>query len=227
MSVIGLALYGSCARRDDDEKSDVDILAITQDDQVATKTFNKTNLSYYPMDKILKLASKGDLFVLHINQEAKVLYDQCEIFEKINNIFEYKEHYQDEINRASELGWFLISIGSPNVNALILNRRVAWCVRTILIAKSAEARNPVFSAKSLRSFASSESVYYLIKNKDNHKFDKNVISIFSEFLMTFGHVACSKMTPNQWVHHFAATENKVAEKTVERIFRLSLGEGYI
>src|SRR4051812_15822449 len=110
------------------------------------KCHNRINFSYYPMGDILSLATQGDLFVLHIKTEAKVLYDAHEFFKKIDAFFHFKESYQKEIIQVSELGWFLISISSNKLDASMFNKRVAWCVRTILIAKSADNRNPVFSA---------------------------------------------------------------------------------
>jgi len=185
MSVLSLALFGSHARGDGDASSDVDILAIEDLGTLKTKSEGSANFAFYPFDFLLNLSRNGDLFMLHIVSESKVIYDPLGLLSRISNEFKYRDSYLDDISKASEIGWLLIDKATV-IPANILNRRIAWCVRTILIAQAAELRMPIFSASGLANFSKWPDAMTLIKSKGSSDFSGANIWIFERFIERFG-----------------------------------------
>ena len=149
MTIIAQYLFGSHARNDFSEQSDIDLLAVQSENYFANNSAGKLNISFYPKSNILEAASAGDLFVMHIVREAKCVYDS----EGFDNIlackFIYKKDYSAEISSAIDLGWFIVNSATLFKDILTLNRRISWCVRTVLIAKSAQEGDPIFTTGRL------------------------------------------------------------------------------
>ena len=53
-----------------------------------------------------------------------------------------------EIAHATDLGWYLAKFGDE-LNSDLQVKRSLWCIRTILIARSAERRDPIFAPQLL------------------------------------------------------------------------------
>lgn len=173
------------------------------------------SLSLYPTRHLLRSARSGDLFVCHLVQEAKVLYDDQGRFEKVRQEFRLRDSYGDEVKKASELGWFLINHGRRFKNSATVNRRIAWCVRTILIARTAEARHPVFAADALAKFAGSVKVEQLIRHKSSNDLRDQILSSFAEFLDVWGcaDIGSIDRSPAAYLQHFRKSGNAVALQT--------------
>jgi len=230
MAILSLALYGSCARGDQESGSDVDLLAIVDEKTLTTLSENKISVSIYPQEHITFLAASGDLFALHLVTEAKVLYDAAGAFDKFRSSFKYKPSYSVEKKLASDLGWFLLLWSREFSNTPLLNKRVAWCVRTILIAEAAEQRRPVFSARDLADLAKSETVYRLIKSKDDAVRNDASLNELRSFLEQYGTDAPSSFAQHDLgavMEHFHVTKNAVAVKTAEGLLKNILTETYI
>ncbi|MFC7514091.1 nucleotidyltransferase domain-containing protein [Herbaspirillum sp. GCM10030257] len=193
MSIDTLILYGSCAREDEDAESDIDLFALTTAEDHNMVVKQKVNLAIYPLKLALNMAENGDLFLLHIVEEGKVIYDSEGHFDKLRSSFSYRSTYRSEIIKASDLGWTLIELAPNSNNHTLINRRMAWCVRTILIAMCAEKRTPRFSASSLAKYSGDASVTALIKNKNSDRLDRNILLDFKNFLHKFG------SPPPEWI----------------------------
>lgn len=87
-------LFGSVARGDQDEQSDVDILIViddcSEDDYIKYKKEYASILqipvswiSLYRKKKILKMHEKGSYFLWHLKQEGKVLYSRENELDKL------------------------------------------------------------------------------------------------------------------------------------------------
>lgn len=87
-------LFGSVARGDQDEQSDVDILIVidncSEDDYIKYKKEYASILqipvswiSLYREKKILKMHEKGSYFLWHLKQEGKVLYSRENELDKL------------------------------------------------------------------------------------------------------------------------------------------------
>lgn len=223
MPIVTLALYGSCARRDDDEQSDVDILAVTTEDKIFSHVDSKLTFSYYPKQYLLDRARAGDLFVLHLVREARALYDHSGVMDELRDSFALKASYSDEIRSASDLGWFLVRWAEKFENYLLLNKRIAWCVRTILIAKSTEQGGAVFSAMELSKFSEFDITYDLIRNKNCDRLLGWVIPSFKDFLEKFGANDYKQLLQSssyeESLAHFEIHANDVGKSTAELLLR--------
>ena len=181
-----MLLFGSHARGDQDSRSDTDLLLITQEDSQRHVVKGHLSTSLYSFENLRDRAKNGDLFVGHIVREAKAIYDPGGQLNVLQSEFRLRRSYDDEIQRATDLGWFLIDHGASMINASLVNKRIAWCVRTILISRSAESGNPVFSASSLAEFARSRFVLTLIKNKDEEIVIIDILRSLEVVLANFG-----------------------------------------
>lgn len=70
------------------------------------------------------------------------------IFDELKNEFQYKENYNIDIATAFYLANVILNEKDNISNWAVANKRISWCVRTILISISVENRKPVFSKES-------------------------------------------------------------------------------
>jgi hypothetical protein len=172
---------------------------------------------YYPWSKLLTDAANGDLFVCHIVQEAKPLFDPDDQLTALRAAFHLRTTYTREIEHASDLGWYLARFGR-NIDSRVLVRRMIWCVRTILIARSAEAGVPIFAPQALASSAPrSEAARLLLAERHQRKADAKIRHSFRQFLVEESHSRLwhQKWSMTEFSDHFVATSNEVALQTLE------------
>ena len=213
MPLWSMAVFGSRARGDDDPKSDIDILLITSGKKPRLVNKDRLSFSLYPSKWLLKKAQAGDLFVFHLVREAKVIYDSRGDFARMCVAFQQKDSYELEIRQASTLGWFLYRYGAEFDSYNQINRRMAWCVRTILIARTAEAGEPVFSAAALSRFAKSRAVEQLIKNKSDDDLNPENFALFLGFLEEWGSADMHTAAPEAYLEEFRRSKNTIGIKT--------------
>ena len=188
MAILGVALFGSRAREDGGAESDTDLLALTTDRQPSHTARNGVVLSSFPYGLMLHRAGLGDLFVLHVNTEAAVLYQSAAfpVFKTIKDTFRFKDDYFREIGLPSDVGWFLMRFGERLRSARLVNTQMAWVTRTILIARAAAQRQPIFGARQLAEFSGSPDVLTLIENRNSGERDPSMIEKFAQFIRTHG-----------------------------------------
>lgn len=229
MTILALALYGSRARGDNSEQSDVDLFAITDEHEYRMMVNGKINVACYPFPLALERAAEGDLFILHICSEAKELYQSFGELNELKSTFCYKENYFLEVSRASDLAWFLVESGSDFRNFTLLNKRIAWCVRTILIAKSAQTKDPCFATSKLVEFSGMQHTVMLIEGKNSTLFQPELIERLIEFLKKMGmprpNVKKSKAL-TEYSNIFKATSNSMGLKTLRSIQGDAAAENY-
>ena len=216
MAILTLTIYGSRARGDYTSSSDIDLFAITDEDHYRMVVEGKTNLACYPKDLAEQRAMNGDLFILHICSEAKEIYGDGFYFNCLKNAFKYKPNYYHEKSNAAELAWFLIDLSSKFRNVLLLNKRIAWCVRTILIASAAESREPIFSKESLVEYSGNNLVGKLISLKDSSIFNRDCMSELEKFLISFGFYrpTLPSVSLNPYRNRCVVTNNGMGLKTL-------------
>lgn len=147
-SVAATLLFGSLSRGDQSQDSDTDLLMITHDDETRHVSVGSLSLFFYPWNDLENKARNGDLFVCHLVRESKPLFDPNDYLSKLKEAFEFRSDYLTEIGHATDLGWYLVRFGD-DLNSQLRGKRALWCIRTILIARSAERRNPVFAPQLL------------------------------------------------------------------------------
>lgn len=217
MNVASLIIYGSCARGDNVVTSDVDLLSLTSEGEYRMIVQNKINLALYPKLNAFEMAKTGELFMLHIVREGRALIDFDADFEKLKSNFQFKSSYATEISNATALGWALIQLGREVKNFALINKRIAWCVRTILIAKAAERKEAIFSAQALAKFANDPSIGNLIENKNSSINNQKIYKPFQEFLEKWGNTEFIFKSMNllDYKKYFEKSENIVGLKTIK------------
>lgn len=143
-----LILFGSHARGDQTIESDIDLLGINESKKFTVRNIDSVNFSFYSPTKALDMSCNGDLFFLHIIKEGKCLFNEV-FFTQLKSSFRFKNSYIDEASVAFYLALKIFENKDKIINWPVANKRISWCVRTILIALSAENKTPYFSKSQL------------------------------------------------------------------------------
>jgi hypothetical protein len=222
MATIGLVLYGSRTRGDHTEESDVDLLAVTRGEPRASYTHGRVSVSRYPLDHVVGRARAGDLFAFHIVSEGRVVYEQEPVFETIASAFTLRSDYSREIGLASNVGWLLLHHRGLIASAKLLNEKMAWCTHSVLVARAATERLPVFSTAGLAEFAGSSDVAVVLRHKRCSTVSDEATESFRRVLGRFG----SKEPPALRTlaaerRRFEADRNHAGVNTVRLLIRQS------
>jgi hypothetical protein len=136
---------------------------------------------------------------------------------KLKKSFCFKPNYQSEIAQATELGWFLARFGE-GLNPALQAKRILWCVRTILIARSAELREPVFAPQLLAERTKSEAARELLSKRHDRRDGAALRHSLRLFLRQE-----TKLEPfhqhagrTAFARRFKETSNKVALQTLRQ-----------
>lgn len=212
MVVVAETLFGSRARGDHSEYSDVDLLHVTNDDRASHSQIAGVSVSSYPLVDLKQRAATGDLFLYHVLFEGRPLYDPGEHFEALKRAFKLRSDYSVDIRRAVDLGWFMVHHHHSIPDRHLIGRRVAWVARTILIAKSAENGRPVFSRTALADEAPRVDVHGLIAAKDSTTLEEGTLGKLAVFLRRYGDRSAFAGVPSQewFVERFKRSQNVVA-----------------
>lgn len=226
MSIEAIFLYGSWARGDQGEKSDKDLLLVTDESHGYHVTDGHHSMTYYPLVSLKEKAALGDLFVYHIVLEAKSVFDPNNILGILRKLFTPKKSYQSEIRHGGDLGWYLVhNYGWLPQN--LVAKRIAWSVRTILIARSANDNHPVFSPDRLASLSGFSGTDKLIATRHGN-FSADAVQGLQSFLEfeaspdPFGPLASEAV----WRRHFIETSNYVGIQLLKKLGEGSLSTPY-
>ncbi|MGF7151464.1 hypothetical protein FHS96_005130 [Sphingomonas zeicaulis] len=215
MTIAAVALYGSQARGDAVLGSDVDLLMVTDEDHNRHVGIGTLSIYFYPWNSLLRDAAAGDLFVCHIVREARSLHDPEDRLGALARSFRFKPSYCEEIRKASDLAWYLASFPDM-LNGALGAKRVAWTVRTILIARAAERRTPCFAADALVAFSGLPLVGTLIGRKGESRIAADTPDLLARFLHHFGLPAPMRSgAPADYHAYFAVERNEVALQTLK------------
>jgi len=228
MAILSLALYGSRARNDFVATSDTDLFAITDDPIYEMMFSGATNIACYPLDLALSRAKEGDLFFYHLTLESVTMYDPVGYMDQLKAAFVKKDSYRREKKHAVELGFALLSNIGMHTNYFYINKRLAWCFRTILIAKSAEEGVPVFSAKQLAERFKDKDIELLLATKKAKGYLPEVYNLMREKLQRYGAQGESTVPMDilAQLQYFTEQENTMGVKTIETIMKRADEESY-
>lgn len=217
MVVIATLLFGSLARADHSEGSDTDLLMVSHDENTRHVSVGHLSLFLYPWHQLERDAREGDLFVCHLAREAKPLMDPDGYLAKLQSAFQFRSSYQVEIDRAIDLGMYLVRFGDE-LDSTLLTKRALWCIRTILIARSAERRNPVFAPQRLAASTQSAAARDLLINRHIHRECAAVRRRLRSFLEEETHPSTVLEAADRayFIERFDATSNKVALQTLRQ-----------
>lgn len=165
-----LLLYGSVARGDSTKFSDIDLLSVGP--EFSNKYIVKNiNVSYYNLEKLREMSKSGSLFVYHLNQEAKIIFDDAGILgDIIYRDFSLKSNYYEDVSFAFDLLNEISRNYQGALNYSFANSKIAWCLRTIYAGMGANMGIPMFSKKGIVKNFGKDSIEYLkIKNKSTNQ----------------------------------------------------------
>ena len=217
MTVVATLLFGSLARADQSEGSDTDLLMVNLDDEPRHVSVGHLSLFLYPWRKLQHDARDGDLFVCHLVREAKPLVDPDGYLPKLKEAFRFRSDYVAEIAHATDFGWYLVRFGE-DLNSNLQNKRALWCIRTILIARSAERRDPVFAPQLLAEQTRSVAGRELLTNRHNardHAEVRQSLRLFLEEEATFDPFN-ELADRSAFIERFRATSNQVGLQTLQQ-----------
>ena len=217
MPVVATLLFGSHARADQSEGSDTDLLMVNLDDETRHVSVGHLSLFLYPWHKLEHDARDGDLFVCHLVCEAKPLFDPDGYLPKLKEAFRFRSDYVAEIVHATDFGWYLVRFGE-DLNLNLQAKRALWCIRTILIARSAERHEPVFApqllAEQTRSVAGRDLLTSRHSARD-HAEVRQSLRLFLEEETTLD--PFNKLADRSaFIERFRATSNQVALETLQQ-----------
>jgi hypothetical protein len=226
MAVVATLLFGSLARADHAEGSDTDLLMVSLDKHTHHVSVGHLSLFLYPWHQLQQDARDGDLFICHLAYEAKPLIDPDNYLAKLQSAFQFRSSYQGEIDRATDFGMYLVRFGDE-LNSSLLTKRALWCIRTILIARSAERRDPIFAPQRLAENTQSAAARDLLANRhihrDNAAVQQRLLSFLKEETESNGILETADRA--HFMERFDATSNKVALQTLRQEQNSRMGYG--
>jgi hypothetical protein len=186
-------------------------------------------MAFYPADDLLEKARSGDLFASHIVHEAVPLHDPAGRLDELRAVFRPPASYAPQITAASDLAWFLVD-HEATLPAGLANARIAWCARTIAIARAAQRGRIAFSPTALRAAIDAQELPGLVGLKDRHERLDGTTHSLERFARTHG---CNRpLTGEQpsvrrYKRHFEATANGFGLKTIRQARLKAVDGGYI
>ena len=158
-------------------------------------------LYHYSSDWLGAKAKQGDLFVWHIITEALAIFDPNGFHVKLQEEFQFSPSYEDEILKASDVGWAIVSLWDE-LSAASINRKLAWGVRTIAIAQAAGLQKPAFSARALADVLAYPNIVSLVGQKDEAHLSEKSLKDLLDFLAEFGFLEETVISaPSISTHH--------------------------
>jgi predicted nucleotidyltransferase len=156
--LLSLVLFGSRARGDHRLTSDVDLLGVVEGGVIKEEISSRgTSFYRYPLETLRAKSEDGDLFVVHLASEGKILHDTAQLFADVCEQFRYRDSYERDLREASGVVYYFLD--RPKLlQSRAARKRLVWGLRTILIARSAEQRIPAFSSSALAKFAGNDDI---------------------------------------------------------------------
>ena len=129
-----LLLYGSHARSDAGQTSDVDILQVTPI-HTSPYAIGRINVTCYTLDQLLRLARTGGLFARHLTFEALALTDPDDVLGKIKSAYVSPSAY-DGLKKEVGGSAPLLDVTEPQFTENVegLSSLVSYLARTYLYA---------------------------------------------------------------------------------------------
>ena len=161
---IGILVYGSRARADYVQDSDLDLLALVYEPG-GSKTYGKANLSCYTPAQLC--SASGTLFGMHIRRDGVVIADtNCEL-ENLINSFEDPDPSQ-LLSRVRHFSAILdASTADLDLHLPGLCRLARYLLRTAIYSLALAEGQPCFSVRELaKRFAQPELVTLLSSDPD-------------------------------------------------------------
>jgi predicted nucleotidyltransferase len=129
-----LFLYGSHARGDAQETSDVDVLQVTPA-HTAPYSVGRVNVTCYTLEQLLRIAGRGGLFARHLVEEALPLADPKDVLGTLRSAYVHPLHYHEVKREVCGCAPLLDVAESQFIeNPKGLSSLVSYLIRTYLYA---------------------------------------------------------------------------------------------
>lgn len=216
-------LFGSTARGDNDEKSDVDILILKDFGYPESIKKDCVEIQVHTKLTMLKKARDGDLFAMHIAIDGVVLSDPSHFFTLFKEACRFKKSYHNERREAYILGGFLLRSWRNFKSVSFLNKRIAWCVRSILISRAADEGRLIFSPAGLREYAKPFDIEPLLRLRRSEEAPEPYLPMFHNFIQIYGGSEYIGKSIAEYTKLINGLGNSVARSTYLKM--LSDGDG--
>lgn len=207
-------LFGSLARGDGSSESDIDILVSSPKGRISSVKDGHAEVQYTPQDKLLEMARRGDLFAIHLAYEARIISDPSNFFQEFKSCLVIKKDYSQERRWAFSLLAYLIKRRVAHRGIQLRNKRIAWCVRTVLISLLIEEGRIIFSPRRLLNHYDEPYIGKLLSMRrgdtSGHLYKNGIIG----FLKKFGGSEYLGYSAQELEVEFLHEENRVAISTI-------------
>lgn len=224
-AVIGAALFGSRARGDYNEGSDVDVLLWTDGGWPQAATSYGVALAHYPRDMLLEMAARGDLFIGHLVTEAVALWDPRDLLGELRRAYVRPRDLSQVIANATDLGRLLLG-RDRHFPPDLFNMRAAWVARTIMIARVAEEGELIFSLHRLTDHLDSPEGLRLVNAKDDGQVCERHLEALNHFLAAHGDTRRLRINCTRFRDLFIKTNNQFGLKTLNQLEQLEPQTNY-
>jgi predicted nucleotidyltransferase len=209
-------LFGSYARNDYGQKSDIDIL-LECDKRKESFNSGIINFTIYTKHQLKKMASKGSLFILHIIEEGKEITDTnllSELKSSFSKPISYTSYRKELVNASDLLDVSESDFVKYKVN---LNRFLYYLARSFLYALAIDKNCKSFSIKEVCAFLNLENYLEFFENK-------NLNSNFNEYNknLTYISTLLERRPCNKYKSIELLLVNSLKSKYLLRIFGLRL-----
>jgi hypothetical protein len=191
----------------------VDLLLWTSEGQPQHFKQGVLSLSFYSRAELLERAAAGDLFASHLAHEAVAVWDPRSLLGELRAAFRPKASYDETVRNAEDLGYYLL-LNTPLIEPSLLNRRIAWVVRTILIARTIERSRLTFAPTELMQGLGAYDIFPLLAAKDDDDVDEDRLGLFETFLKRWGVRRGPPAAPADYEELFKTTGNTFGLKTM-------------
>lgn len=145
----GAMLFGSVARQSSSCGSDIDVMQLVSTPEPSYKD-HELSVSVYSCSALREMAMHGDLFVLHLKLEGRVISDPEGLLQGCLGCYRQLPNYRSFLGDIAELSMFLdVSPNDYAVRAASLNHLAIFILRSTLYAILAERGNPRFAMEQV------------------------------------------------------------------------------
>lgn len=142
-------LFGSYARRDQTQMSDIDILKVTP---TPSKSYSlgKINVTCYTRDQLLKMAETGSLFTRHLVYESIPLIDPDNFLDRLRARFRLTDNYDNVLREVKcSVGLLAITENTFTESAHYYSATASYLLRTYVYAFAFRSGSQTFSMSAL------------------------------------------------------------------------------
>lgn len=146
-----VVLYGSYARGDSTDASDIDVLQI-DDARPGRYSDGRLSAVLYTRDQLLEMSRAGALYILHVKTEGVILRDDEGYVRQVLDAYVEPSSYAGVISKvrdtsaALDIEWYEF-----NRHPQAANRVALHLLRTVLYASCAEIGKPTFAISRVAS----------------------------------------------------------------------------